>query len=369
MYSRYQQPPTTMAVTTDSRFDTTQWATEEANAEAGPSRSATADDDEVGTGSEVDDNADLDEDEGEEEEDDDRVVKGLSAKELEAFERKQRKRGIIYISRIPPGMTVPKVRHLLSGFGQVERIFLHDGRRKEKEAETGNKKCECMWEDLRVVVFCLTPSPLFSALAARRSTQFTEGWVELSKKSVAKIVAATLNAQPIGFSSGGRSANKNARRWKDDVWTMKYLPGFKWHMLSEQMAHERAAHASRLRTELSQSRFEQQDYLKKVERARVQRDKEEKRRLRAEKNGGDGSAGTSTSTVADPAASAPGGKMRTFKQRQPVLRDVRDQRQASKRGREEDDGAATGAKKSKSGAGSAPASAPGALSGVLSKIL
>lgn len=72
-------------------------------------------------------------------------------------------------------------------------------------------------------------------LLARRGTQFTEGWVEFSKKSVAKIVAQTLNAQPIGFSSGGRSANKNARRWKDDVWTMKYLTGFKWHMLTEQM--------------------------------------------------------------------------------------------------------------------------------------
>ncbi|PWN31056.1 hypothetical protein BDZ90DRAFT_205408, partial [Jaminaea rosea] len=165
-------------------------------------------------------------------------------------DRKQRKRGIIYISRIPPGMTPPKVRHLLSGFGEVERIFLQDGVGKQREREQG----------------------------ARR---FTEGWVEFLSKSTAKLIASSLNAQPIGFvSSSSRKANKNARRWQDDVWTMKYLPGFKWHMLSEQMAHERAAHASRLRTELSQSKVEQQDYLRKVERARVARNKEERKRQR-----------------------------------------------------------------------------------------
>ena len=34
-----------------------------------------------------------------------------------------------------------------------------------------------------------------------------------------------LNAQPIGQS----------KRWKDDVWTMQYLPRFRWDQLSEQV--------------------------------------------------------------------------------------------------------------------------------------
>lgn len=132
------------------------------------------------------------------------------------------------------------------------------------------------------------------------------------------------------------------------------------------LAHERAAHASRLRTELSQSRFEQQDYLKKVERARVQRDKEEKRRLRAER-----SQLPAVETVTDRASSAPGGKMRTFKQRQPVLKDVRDQREqdrlSNKRSRETEKAQEVSSKKSKSGDGSA--ASQGALSGVLSRVL
>ncbi|CAO1635995.1 unnamed protein product [Sympodiomycopsis kandeliae] len=332
-----------MAVT-DSRFDTSQWS-EGLRDDAGPSRtslqigpgSQEPDDEEVD--GEEDSGASEDEDEDVNEDEDDRIIKGLSAKELEAFERKQRKRGIIYISRIPPGMTVPKVRHLLSGFGEVERIFLHDSRKKEKEAETGRKN-------------------------SKRNTQFTEGWVEFSKKSVAKIVAQTLNAQPIGFSSGGKSANKNARRWQDDVWTMKYLSGFKWHMLNEQMAHERAAHASRLRTELSQSKFEQQDYLRKVERARVQRDKEQKRIARAEKSG------MQNLPLVDPSSIAPGGKIRTFKQRQPVVRDVRDQRDKSKKRSHSAGGDEEGqSRKSSKNTSNAPASnSSSALSGVLSKI-
>lgn len=106
---------------------------------------------------------------------------------------------------------------------------------------------------------------------------------------------------------------------------MKYLPGFKWHMLSEQMAHERAAHTSRLRTELSQSKMEQADYLKKVERARIQRQKEERRKQRAVTAATDGSPSKAqcNSSLED-RLSTETQRVRTFQQRQPVLRDVRD---------------------------------------------
>lgn len=44
---------------------------------------------------------------------------------------------------------------------------------------------------------------------------------------MARSVAEMLNAQPIG--------GKKGTRWRDDVWTMKYLPRFKWNMLTEQV--------------------------------------------------------------------------------------------------------------------------------------
>lgn len=102
-----------------------------------------------------------------------------------------------------------------------------------------------------------------------------------------------LNAEPIGGKKGSR--------WRDDVWTLKYLPRFKWHMLTEQIgassptslfkrahacaAHEAAVHRERLRIELAQSKTEQRDYMHNVELARVLKKREEKRKAKGD--GGD----------------------------------------------------------------------------------
>lgn len=85
------------------------------------------------------------------------------------------------------------------------------------------------------------PIPLiFSALLAPSATAkqsqkrqkhaqalYTEAWVEFLDKKMAKVVAEMLNAQVIGGKKGDR--------WRDDVWTMKYLSGFRWEMLGEQI--------------------------------------------------------------------------------------------------------------------------------------
>ena len=40
--------------------------------------------------------------------------------------------GIIYLSRIPPFMSVKKIRQIFSAYGEVDRIFLQpDGKQKE----------------------------------------------------------------------------------------------------------------------------------------------------------------------------------------------------------------------------------------------
>lgn len=60
-----------------------------------------------------------------------------------------------------------------------------------------------------------------------QAANFTEAWVEFLDKNVAKTVARMLNAEVIGGKKGDR--------WRDDIWTMKYLSGFKWEMLGEQV--------------------------------------------------------------------------------------------------------------------------------------
>lgn len=52
------------------------------------------------------------------------IAKPLTAEALAAFEAAQSRAGIVYISRIPPAMRPAKVRHLMSGFGELGRVYL-----------------------------------------------------------------------------------------------------------------------------------------------------------------------------------------------------------------------------------------------------
>lgn len=53
-----------------------------------------------------------------------KVVKPLTPEALAAFQAAQNRAGVIYISRIPPGMRPTKVRHLMSQYGEVGRVYL-----------------------------------------------------------------------------------------------------------------------------------------------------------------------------------------------------------------------------------------------------
>ncbi|ESK84033.1 u3 snornp-associated protein esf2 [Moniliophthora roreri MCA 2997] len=177
-----------------------------------------------------------------------KIVKPLTPEALAAFKAAQERAGVIYISRIPPGMRPAKVRHLMSAYGEVGRVYLQQ-------------------EDAKRAY-------LRKKYTATKKPHFTEGWVEFKDKKIARSVAEMLNAQPIG--------GKKGTRWRDDVWTMKYLPKFKWNMLTEQVAHEATLHTAKLRVELSQSKAEQREYLRNVELARVLDKRAERKREKGE---------------------------------------------------------------------------------------
>jgi ESF2/ABP1 family protein len=99
-------------------------------------------------------------------------VHRLSLTETENFNEKLKKRGVLYIARIPPKMTPTKIKSLLSEFCEVTRVYLvqEDAsvrkRRKKEHGRSGGKR-------------------------------YTEGWVEMSSKKKAKRVALSLNNAPI----------------------------------------------------------------------------------------------------------------------------------------------------------------------------
>ncbi|RIA93692.1 hypothetical protein C1645_709902 [Glomus cerebriforme] len=172
-----------------------------------------------------------------------KVVKPLTPAKLAKFKKEQDNTGIVYLSCIPPFMKPSKIKHLLGQFGNIGRVYLapEDPKtRSRRKKYGGNKK-----------------------------KKYTEGWVEFLDKKVAKTVANTLNAQPIG----GNKRNY----YHDDLWNIKYLPKFKWNNLTEQIAYEKAARTQRLQAEISQARRENKEYLKNVEKAKMIRSMEEKK--------------------------------------------------------------------------------------------
>ncbi len=69
-----------------------------------------------------------------------KVVEPLTPEALAAFKAAQERAGVIYISRIPPGMQPTKVRHLMSQYGEVGRVYL------QKEGKAG-----CIYSDHKVL--------------------------------------------------------------------------------------------------------------------------------------------------------------------------------------------------------------------------
>ncbi|XP_041975228.1 pre-rRNA-processing protein esf2-like [Aricia agestis] len=156
------------------------------------------------------------------------------------LKKKKKKRGIIYLSTIPPYMNVAKIREIFSQFGDIGRIYL------QSSSKPGEKR-------------------------KRVPNQFTEGWVEFQKKKIAKAVAANLNNTKIG--------TRKKSRYYDMLWNIKYIPRFKWIHLSERLAYEKAAMKQRLRAEISQAKKEA-SYLQ----ANVEKSKKIKKKKMAENN-------------------------------------------------------------------------------------
>ncbi|CAG8635643.1 10155_t:CDS:2, partial [Scutellospora calospora] len=69
----------------------------------------------------------LDEEEDEHKDEDltkDEIMKPLTPQKLAEFEKAQNKTGLVYLSRIPPFMKPAKIKHLLSQFGEIGRVYL-----------------------------------------------------------------------------------------------------------------------------------------------------------------------------------------------------------------------------------------------------
>uniref|UniRef100_A0A7S0VBQ3 RRM domain-containing protein n=1 Tax=Polytomella parva TaxID=51329 RepID=A0A7S0VBQ3_9CHLO len=179
-----------------------------------------------------------------------KIKKVINKKKLKRITEDMNRRGIIYISRIPPHMKPMKLKHLLSQYGEVERVYcapedsrLRMQRKREKGSNTGKN--------------------------------FTEGWVEFLDKNQARDVAERLNGNPIG----GRKRNA----FYYDLWCMKYLKGFKWDHLTEEVNYQKAVREQKLVVEIANAKRERDFYLQKVDQAKANAAINDRRAAKAKK--------------------------------------------------------------------------------------
>ncbi|KAI5950380.1 ESF2 [Candida theae] len=176
-------------------------------------------------------------------------LKKLTPKELEKEQKRIKKTGVCYLSKIPPYMKPAKLRSVLSRFGSIDRIFL-----KPEDASIYHKRVK---------------------YGGNKKKRFTEGWIEFVNKKDAKLCAQTLNGNKLG--------GKKTSYYYDDIINIKYLSGFKWMDLTQQIAKENEVRQAKLVLDLSQQNkfnkafvhnVEQSKMIEGIKRKRSQRDKE-----------------------------------------------------------------------------------------------
>ncbi|KAI8631997.1 Pre-rRNA-processing protein ESF2 [Xylariaceae sp. FL1651] len=162
----------------------------------------------------------------------------LTKKNLVATEKAVRRSGVVYISRIPPFMKPSTVRSIFERFGKINRLYLapEDPQVRARRLKQGQN----------------------------RKKNFNEGWLEFIKKSDAKAAVDLLN----GTTLAAVGIGKKGSYYRDDIWSLRYLKGFKWNNLTEQIAAENAERQSRMRAEISKSTRENKEFVQNIQKAK-----------------------------------------------------------------------------------------------------
>ncbi|KAL8769932.1 MAG: hypothetical protein Q9209_004179 [Squamulea sp. 1 TL-2023] len=169
------------------------------------------------------------------------ISKSSKPKNSTTTSTRPRKPGVVYLSRIPPFMRPSTVRHLLSPFGSITKLFLTPeppAQHTSRVRSGGNKK-----------------------------RSFIDGWIEFASHKSAKTCVAAINGQTMG-----------GRGWyRDDVWNAKYLRGFGWEDLMASVRAEEREREERVRVGVRRDRKEREEFLRGVERAKIEEGKKRKR--------------------------------------------------------------------------------------------
>uniref|UniRef100_A0A1I7TD13 Activator of basal transcription 1 n=1 Tax=Caenorhabditis tropicalis TaxID=1561998 RepID=A0A1I7TD13_9PELO len=159
----------------------------------------------------------------------------METEEFEDPELKQKKTGVVYFTMIPPKYNVVRIREYFEKRfpGEIGRIFLARNKHSKNP-----------------------------------QTKYSEGWMELKKKKVAKAIAQQIDNTPIG--------GKGKDPVSSMLWNIRYLSGFKWVHLMEQLQYEKEVEKRRMNVEVAQARRIAAHFEEQIEKGKHLRKLEEK---------------------------------------------------------------------------------------------
>ncbi|SOV75151.1 small subunit rRNA processing protein, putative [Plasmodium sp. gorilla clade G3] len=145
----------------------------------------------------------------EEKEDEKKIVDErfqLNDKLWQEVKREESKRGIIYLSYVPIGLSVSKIREIFCKYGDIDKIHL-------------NKIDE---EDMSII--SKGKSDEKKQKKKRNNNKYQDGYIEFLNKKDAIKVESLLNNQPIG-------GKKRKNILREHFWHIKYIKNMTWNDL------------------------------------------------------------------------------------------------------------------------------------------
>jgi len=154
-----------------------------------------------------------------------KLKQGISEK-LEAWTKKLKRRGVVFMSAVPPMMSPMALRDYVEPWGEIVRVYM----KPEDEAVARRRK-------------------KFNRDTRKR---FVEGWIEFADKRVAKAFVHHCHGQTM--------KGKRKSRFYHDNWCLKYLKGFKWTQLKEEISYQKAIRDKKMAQEMAQVNREAKYY-------------------------------------------------------------------------------------------------------------
>lgn len=138
-----------------------------------------------------------------------------------------RGKGVVYISRLPPGATAHQLRSLLAPYGEIGRVWIEMPESISQDRNLSKTKLKRI----------------------SRSVS-KEAWVEFERAKKAWKAARLLHMQPMGTG-----------RYRHDLWNIKYLKDFSWNDLVNQHLHKGKMREARLRQSVARAKAEATQFM------------------------------------------------------------------------------------------------------------